>query len=128
MITDEEWASIANLVTKEIGRAVGRRRDPFIIAKVIKNDEVDMLVWIKEIKDQPIPLMAFDYEVDYYDESPRGASAGSYKVYKKTSEARLLCPKVGDTILVAREMGSDFLPRCLGVLHSRNFIRDQEDT
>jgi hypothetical protein len=127
-ISNEEWASIAQHVEREVGRLIGRRRDYFLICKVVKNDTTNNLVWVKELGDQPIPLMAFDYDVAYYDESPRGASVGSYRVYKKHATVKLICPKPGQTVLIAREMGSDFLPRCLGVLHSKKFIIDQEDT
>jgi len=127
-ITNEEWLSIATHVEREVGRLIGRRRDYFLITVVTKRDTVNNLIWVPELTDQPIPLMAFDYDITYYDESPRGAQVGSYRTYKKPAEVKVKCPKVGETVLIAREMGSDFLPRCLGVLRSKNFILDQEDT
>ena len=125
-ISNEEWQSIATFVQREVGRLIGRRRDYFIFSKVTKRDTVNRLIWVKELGDQPVPLMAFDYDVTYYDESPRGVSSG-YRVYMKKAEVEVKVPQKGEIVLIAREMGSDHLPRCLGVLRSKNYVVDEED-
>lgn len=128
-ISDQEWASIAELAENVSKRVSGRAGDHFITSKVIKNDPANMLVWIRELPQIAIPIFTFDYNVTYYDESPRdtGLSFGGYKVYTKKAKVSPVCPKVGDIVLVAREMGSDRLPRCLGVLRSSNFADDESE-
>jgi hypothetical protein len=127
-LNSEDFASIATHVELEVGRLIGRRRDPFFSAIVTKRDTDNNLIWIKEIPDQPIPLVGFDYEITYYDESPRGTGGGgSFKTYKKTAKAKLMVPKVGEVVLIVREMSYDGHPRCLGVIQSTNFIQDLED-
>jgi hypothetical protein len=120
-ISEGEWVSITRAIGLEVGRLIGRRRDYFILSEVIKHDELKMLVWIKELKDQPIPLLAFDYVTYSYDTQPDGT------IKKKEAKMKLKCPKVGDIILVAREYGSDFMPRCLGVVHSKGYLTDLDD-
>jgi hypothetical protein len=128
-LNSEDFASIANHVELEVGRLIGRRRDPFFSAIVTKRDTKNNLIWCaREMGDQPIPLVGFDYEITYFDESPRGTGGGgSFKTYKKTAKAKLMVPKVGEVVLIVREMGYDGHPRCVGVIQSRNFIQDLED-
>jgi hypothetical protein len=125
-ISNEEWASIARMIELEIGNRIGRRRDFFLFSKVAKRDPIKNLIWVKELQDTPIPIMSFDYDVIYYDESPKGVERG-YRTYKKHAEVKVKCPLVGEIVLIAREMGSDFIPRCLGVLRSTDYIGDMED-
>jgi len=133
MISEEEWNSIMESIQLEIGKRIGRRQDYFILAKVIKRDDKKNLVWVAELGDQPIPILAFDYQVKYHDNTTsgstpaEGAALPMHSVVKK-ADVKVLCPKVGELVLIAREMGSDFYPRCLGVIHSRNWITDLEDT
>jgi hypothetical protein len=126
-VTDEEWASIANMIDRTIATNIGRRRDFFMIGTVNKRDTKNNLIWIKEMKDVRIPIFTFDYKVVYYDESPRGAAVSGYKTYKKEAEVTPKLPEIGDEVLIAKEMGNDLLPRCLGVLRSKNWIEDLED-
>ncbi|SRR6266542_321058 len=127
-IDDGEWTSIARMIGLETEKLIGRRRDYFMIAKVIKSDKINKLIWVKELGDQPIPLVAFNYDITYFDESPRGQSGvGDYRTYKKKGKAKVICPKRGERVLIAREMGSDFLPRCLGVIQSKNYVVDLSD-
>lgn len=132
MLDDGDFASIARFVTQQIDNQIGRRRDYFFIAKVLKNDKDNNLIWVKELGDQPIPLLAFNYDVDYFDETPRGVlttsvgTAAKFKTTKKKARVKVQCPKKGETVLIAREMGSDFLPRCLGVIQSKKYL-DLED-
>jgi hypothetical protein len=127
MITEGEWASITEHVTKIVQQVAGRAGDHFFVDKVVKNDTANNLVWVTELGDTPIPLFTFDYTVSYYDESPRGTglSFGGYKVYTKQAKTKVKCPSIGDIVLVAREMGQNRLPRCLGVLRSSNFTTDE---
>ena len=128
MITSGEWASIAELVERVAMQVAGKSGAHFFVATVIKNDTGKNLVWVRELHDIPIPLFAFDYIVKYYDESPRGTglSFGGYKTYTKFATAKVKCPLVGDVVLICREMGTDRLPRCLGVLQSNDFAIDEE--
>lgn len=127
-ITDPEWQSISEHVIDLIKDVAGQAGDHFFVDVVVKNDASKNLVWVETLGDTPIPLFAFQYEVKYYDESPRGTglSFGAYKTYTKYAKVKIVCPKVGETVLVAREMGMNRLPRCLGVLRSTGF-GDEED-
>jgi hypothetical protein len=127
-IEEAEWTSISVLVEQEVGRLVGRRRDYFMISIVMKRDEINNLVWVPEFGPTPIPLFCFDYEVAYYDTIAGGGPPFSFNtVHKKFAKVRPLCPKLGETVLIAREMGADRLPRCLGTLRSLNFIIDENE-
>jgi len=126
-IEDAEWASITEHVEKIVQQVAGRAGDHFFVDTVVKNDTANNLVWVAELGDAPVPLFTFDYDVTYYDESPRGTglSFGAYKVYTKHAKVKVKCPEVGDVVLVAREMGVNRLPRCLGVLRSQNFVTEE---
>lgn len=51
----------------------------------------------------------------------------SYTVRKVMTKATVRMPKVGQMVLVAREMGTNRLPRCLGVIQGRNWIAPEEE-
>jgi hypothetical protein len=129
MITEQEWNSIAQFVTKIAMETSGRRGDHFFVDKVIKRDEVNSLIWVKELVDTPIPLFGFDYLVKYIDETPAGTGWGwgDYIAKTQTIIVKPLTPNIGDLVLIAREMGSGRMPRCLGVLHSKNFATDEPE-
>jgi hypothetical protein len=129
-IEEPEWESIRQFCVKIVEQTAGRAGDHFFTDKVIKNDTKKNLVWVKELGDTPIPLFSFDYQVKYYDESPRGTglSFGAYKVYAKFAKVKVICPKVGEVVLIAREMGMNRLPRCLGVLRSTGFVTEEEES
>ena len=128
-IDGAEWTSIAELAERLALQVSGRSGAHFFVARVIKNDKTKNLVWVKELQDIPIPLFAHEYIVKYYDESPRGTglSFGGYKTYTKFAEVKVKCPDVGDVILICREMGTDRLPRCMGILQSTDFAIDEEE-
>ena len=128
-LTSEDFNSIARHVELEVGRLMGRKRDWLFMAEVTKRDTENKLVWVKELGDQPIPLVGFDYEVTYYDESPRGTSGGgSFHTYKKTAKAEVQVPLKGEMILIIFELAYGARPRCFGVVQSKNFTQDLEDT
>ena len=128
-IEESEWASISAMAQQIAQEVSGGRRDFFVTGKVIKRDENKNLVWLEEFGSQPIPLFTFDYQVKYYDESPRGivGTGQVQRTYQKEAKTKVICPKVGETVLVARELGLRRLPRCLGVLRSRDFIIETEE-
>jgi microcystin-dependent protein len=69
-ITEEEFTSIKTMIDS----AVGEIGQTFITGKVIKRDELQKLVWIKELGDQPIPLVGVKGKVRVYDtDLPVGA-------------------------------------------------------
>lgn len=127
-INEPEWASIANFVEKIVRRIAGSKADYFVTGKVVKVDTPNKCIFMAEFGDQPIPIAGFDYEVAYYDETPRGTTsiaAGGAQPYitnKKSAIVTLVMPKKGQTVLVAREMGTSRMPRCLGVILGKNWI------
>lgn len=127
-LSSEDFASVGRLIELEVGRLVGRRADTFFTSRVTKRDEKDKLIWVKELGDQPIPLVGFDYDVAYFDESPRGTGGGgAFKIYHKKATVKVKVPKVGELVLIAREMSYDGWPKCFGVVFSRNYVQDLED-
>lgn len=114
-ILEAEWTSIRSMIERVVADIAGRRDSYFITGKVIKRDEGKRLVWLKEFGDQPIPIVSFDYTVKYYDDTTTGTKV-------KTAKAKVDVPKIGATVLVARELGSRRLPRCLGIIQGIDWL------
>lgn len=127
-----QWQAIQEMV----GNMLQAQGEYFTQDIVVKSDPVRKLIWTKDFGDQPIPLFAFDYQVKYYGSvtsTVSGASPGPYtivnsliprktKAYSK--EVEILTPRKGDVVLIARHLGARRLPKCLGVLRSKNFIQE----
>ena len=120
--SQSEWNAIEQLVNRML-TSVG---EPFIQGKVVKNDPVRKLVWLKEFGDTPIPLIAFDYQVKYYDQDSLGVTRVK-KTPAYSKDVDILVPKVGQTVLVAQHFGTQRLPKCLGVIKSRNFVQSESE-
>jgi hypothetical protein len=105
---------------------LGKRGESFVQGTVIKSDQVNRLIWLKEFGDQPIPLLAFDYQVKYYYTDGGVTKVKKTKAYSN-EEVEILVPRVGDVVLVAQHLGSRRLPKCIGVIKSRNYVRPQGD-
>ena len=129
--THDEWREIQNMVN----RALEGQGEYFVQDIVVKSDPVRKVIWTKEFGDQAIPLFTFDYQVKYYDSEVTGVNGSNspYNVDKKktprksvaySKEVEVLVPRKGDVVLVARHMGARRLPKCLGVLKSKNFIQE----
>lgn len=118
MLTQSDWREIQKFVTKLIAQ-IG---EPFTQGVVVKSDPVNKLVWLREFGDQPIPLIAFDHQVKYYVPDGSGHMTPR-KTKAHSNEVEILVPRVGDTVLVARHMGSRRLPKCLGVIKSTGYVR-----
>jgi hypothetical protein len=127
-LTEPEWLSISAMVEKIVRRVAGTKGDYFITGKVLKVDKANKCIYLREFGDQPIPLVGFEYEITYYDESPRGTnygasgSAAQFKTRKKKAKVEIVMPRRGQTVLVAREMGAQRMPRCLGVIQGKKWI------
>lgn len=127
-ILETEWASIRSMIERVVSEISGRRDSFFITGIVIKRDETKMLVWLKEFGDQPIPIVSFDYTVKIHDGTPEGTvgvavgAAQPFKTQVKTVKVKVSVPKIGESVLVARELGSRRLPRCLGVIQGKDWL------
>jgi hypothetical protein len=127
-ISEPEWASVRAMIEEVVADLAGNRASYFTTGKVIKRNEADKLVWLEEFGDQPIPIVGFDYELKYYYASSAGlatpaAGAGlPSKTITKTIKAKVRVPKVGETVVVAREFGSRRIPRCIGVIQGKHWI------
>lgn len=132
-ISEPEWVSIRSMIEEVAADLSGNRASYFSTGKVIKRDEENKLVWLEEFGDQPIPVVGFDYEVKYYYATSAGLStpaAGAglpSKTVTKTVQVKVKVPKVGDTVVVAREFGSRRIPRCIGVIQGKNWIVPESD-
>jgi len=130
--THDEWREVQNMVN----RVVEGQGEYFVQDIVVKSDPIRKVIWTKEFGDQAIPLFTFDYQVKTYDSEVTGVSGsspGPYNVDKKktprktkaySKEVEVLTPRKGQVVLIARHMGARRLPKCLGVLKSKNFIQE----
>lgn len=121
MITEPEWASIRSMVESVVLQLVGDRRSYFTTGKVTKVDTANKCVFIAELGDQPIPVVAFNRMVKYYDEGASGA------VTVKREPSEITMPTIGQSVLIAKELGSGTLPRCLGVIQGTNWIVPEDE-
>ena len=126
-LSNDDWREIEKLVT----RVVSQVGEPFVQGKVVKNDPVNKLVWLKEFGDQPIPCIGFHYRLKYYDTRPKGNVVAGQPVKTERKPVRtpdysrdveILVPRVGDVVLVARHFGSRRLPKCLGIIKSKKYV------
>lgn len=121
MITEQEWNSIRSVVERIATEVAGRRTEWFQTGRVIKRDENNRLVWIKGMGHTAIPIVGFNYDVRYYDTDEEG------KAIVRNARAKIVVPKVGEIVLVAFELGSTRLPRCLGVVQGKNYLETEDD-
>jgi len=121
MITEEEWNSIRVACEKIARDVAGTRGEWFQTGKVIKRDEKNRLIWIQGMGHTAIPVVGFNYTVRYYDTDDEG------KLRVRQADAKVVVPKKGETVLVAFELGSTRLPRCLGVVQGKNYLEVEED-
>jgi hypothetical protein len=133
-----DWRAIQDMVS---GMIEGQG-EYFVQDIVVKSDQDNKIIWTKEFGDQAIPLFTFDYQVKYYDSDATSASTTGgidgpwtttiskqrkpYKTRPYTKEVEVLVPRIGDVVLIARHLGARRLPKCLGVLKSKNFISEGE--
>lgn len=119
-ISEGEWRSIRALVE----RMNSSRAEEFITGTVIKSDKNNRNVYLKEFGTQPIPVIANQFEVTYYDTVWNGSKN---VVTKKTAKITLVVPPKGAPVVVAREMGTHRLPRCLGIMMGKNWVITGDD-
>lgn len=130
-IEDSDW--------RKIYKAINDSQPPptIVQGEVVKADPLNNLIWLSEFGDQPIPLFMFDFTVKYYDTQPTVATGSAspydvgHKVVPKTTkvlDVKIKCPKVGDTVLVLKQYGTSRLPKCIGVLQSKNFLLTEGTT
>lgn len=119
MISESEFQSIRQMIEDVVPQIAGTRRDYFVTGQVIKVDKKNKLVWLREFQAQAIPVISFDYDVTYYDTDNNGI------VRRKVTKATVRMPRVGQTVVVAMEMGLSRLPRCLGIVQGRGWISEE---
>jgi hypothetical protein len=98
-----DWESIYSAINSS------QRGSEVVVGKVVKSNQKNMVVWLKEFGDQPIPCVGFAYEAIFYDETP-------LKTKRKTANVRAKVPKKGDIVVVLRQLGERRLARCVGVI------------
>lgn len=118
-MSEQEWVSVAAVAEKVSRKVSGRRNEYFQTAIVSKRDVNNRLIWLKGGND-PIPIIDFEHEVKYYDTDETGQA-----VVRKAI-VQTVVPKVGQTVLVAFEMGVSTNPRCLGVIQSKNWFSEED--
>lgn len=116
-LTNADWREIQ----KFVGKMTASGGEPFVQCKVIGIDISRNVVFAKEFGDIPIPIVAHYYQVTY---SSRDASGRviRLKTQAYSKEVEILLPQIGDTILVAQHLGTRALPKCLGVIQSKDFV------
>lgn len=114
-----DWANIYRAIEAAAPTSI------VVQGQVIKADPKRNLIWLKEFGDRPVPLYSFEYDIEYYDTEPNGNVTSGQPVptqlVKKTARRKIVCPKVGDIVLVLQQHGSRRLPKCVGVLRSTGF-------
>lgn len=104
-----DWESIYNAIRTTIPA------HEVTYGKVVKRDARKKLVWLSEYGDQPIPIVAFNQTVTIHDETPTGIKV-------KTVKIDVEVPKVGELVVVLRQMGERRLPKCIGVVQGKGFV------
>lgn len=117
-ITEAEWTSISAMIERIVGHG---GKDHFMSAVVIKRDEANGNVYVRELADQAIPVVAHSYKVKYYDTDQTGT------VIVKNAVVSPVIPKVGEHIFIVFEMGERSLPRCVGVMQGRNWVSREDE-
>jgi len=121
MISEAEWNSIRAACEKIAREVAGTRGDWFQTGKVVKRDEKNRLIWISGMANVALPIVSFNYDVRYYDTDDDG------KLITRKARAQIVVPALGETVLVAFELGSTRLPRVLGVVQGKNYLETEED-
>jgi|SRR5215471_2180403 len=119
MISEAEWQSIRTMVESVVPQITGSRKDYFVTGTVKKVNKTKKLVWLAEFGTQAIPIVGYDYDITYYDTDQTGI------VRKRVTKAVVRMPRVGQVVLVARELGVSSLPRCLGVIQGRGWVAEE---
>jgi hypothetical protein len=119
MFKEHQWRAIQDYVQK----IMAQRGEYFTVGVVVKRDDERKLVWTSEFGDTPIPLFTFDFTVKYYDTQTTGAvkPKKTRPARGKQREVEVVTPQIGETVLIARHLGSRNLPKCIGVMQSHNF-------
>lgn len=104
-LTYDDW----NEISGRIAAAIAQAGESFIQGEVVKRDTDNRLIWLKELGDTPIPVVAFDY----YFIDP---------VTELEVTVKLEIPFVGDLAVIALHLGSRRLPRCIGKIQSTGWV------
>lgn len=52
---------------------------------------------------------------------------GTPAVIVRDVNSTVIVPEIGDTVLIARELGTRALPRCLGIIQGREYLLGGEE-
>jgi hypothetical protein len=102
-LTDTDLNRVQDLIEN------GAMPSEVVYGRVVRRDEHKKLIWLKEFGDQPIPLVAMRAKVKIFDTTPTGTQI-------KTAEVIYEVPKIGELVVVLRQLGSRRLPKCVGVV------------
>lgn len=104
-LTDNDVETIWRMIEQKIPQ------NEVTYGVVTKRDTRRRLIWLTEYGDQPIPIVGLNYTVKVYDDNGTNVTVKTYEVTPQV-------PKVGQTVVVLRQMGSRRLPKCVGVVLS----------
>ncbi len=115
------WREIREVVNK------AKPRSEVTYDVVTKRDEKNRLIWTKDFGDTPIPLVGFRWKIKYYDSETKGntpsiGAALPSKVLPREVYAQVEVPRVGDTVVILRQLGVKRLPKAVGIILSTNFV------
>jgi hypothetical protein len=103
--------AIWNAIADEIRRQTSEREIYFV--KVTKSDTKRHVIWCQDFGSMAIPLVGHAYGFDYYDTS-------GTDVMKKTGTVEVVCPRVGQTVVILDPWGAKRFPICIGVILSKS--------
>jgi hypothetical protein len=115
-LTADDWGQIYKVLQSEIQR----NKSGMIQSVVTKRDTDNKLIWVKELGDQPIPLIAFDHDVKYY------IVDASNNTVPRHGTGKVKVPEIGEAVLILLHMGTRRLPKALGVIRSTNFVIEED--
>ena len=115
-LSDAIWNAIADLVRRSTSQ-----REIYHV-EVTKVDKARHVLWADEFGDIGIPVVVHSLGHSFYDTQPDGTVVKKGEDYETNDayQAKIIMPKVGDSVVVLDPGGAKLVPICIGVIQSPN--------
>lgn len=107
------WNAIANFV----GKSTSTREIYFV--SVTKVDAVRKIIYAEDFGNIGIPLVAHTSTFSYYDTQADGSVKKREDPDNPAFQTEIVCPSVGQLVIVLDLWGAKRFPVCLGVVQSK---------
>lgn len=111
------WSVIYKYINKQSART------EFMFAKVVKRDESNKLVWVREFGNTPIPLVGFKTGFRYYDTQSDGTVI--VRDDQAGVNANVVVPKKNTLVVIVKPYGNFEKPICIGEVFSTGYWEDK---